>query len=192
MIKMYVKSVCVGVGPIPSAVVLQPVDAEHEENNEVKLTITSTQDSENLESTPNVLPISLGMADAASICAAAEKNCPTERPVAHKLLANVIEALGATLVSVSIDRVDGQTFYAALNIQTSDGALHHIDARPSDVIAVALFENVDILVSEDLLEQAGSPDYEAIERQERKRQAIEFHDFVENLSPEDFVAHRDN
>lgn len=193
MIKMRVKSVCVGVGPLPSAVVLQPVDANQEDSMAPELTISTAQDSQvEASTTPNMLPISIGMADASGICAAAQDDCPTERPLTHKLLANTIQALGAKLVSVSINRVEGKIFFASLNIETPDGAMHHIDARPSDAITIALYEDIDIFADETVLERAGSPDYEAIERQERKRQESEFHTFVENLSPEDFIVHKDN
>lgn len=196
MIRMRVKSVSVGIGPIPSAITLQaitPHENAHESEDTPLVTMStleSEKDSPNLDSTPNMLPIRIGMADSAAIAAAVEST--SERPLTHTLLANTIQALDGELQSVSITRVEETTFFATLDIKTSDGALHHIDARPSDAIALALQTKVDILASEELLEQAGSPDFEAIAHQEHQRQAEEFHDFVESLSPEDFAVHRDN
>lgn len=193
MIRMHVRNVVVGCGPIPSGITLQAINEAAENNDgtfEVSVTMGVDAPEERLESTPNMLQLHIGMADAAAIAAAVEHG--NERPLTHELLAHTIEALSGKLLSVSITRVEATTFFATLDVKTPDGAIHHIDARPSDAIALALNSEVDILASEDLLEQAGTPDFEAIEHQEHERQVEEFHNFVESLNPEDFSVHRDN
>lgn len=192
---MRIKSVCVGMGPLPSMVVLTPLDSFDQTTKdtqapEVKLNLSS-EDASTLAKTPNMLPIRIGTFDAAAIALSSE-DAHHERPKTHDLLSNVICALGGNLVSISINRVEETTFFATLDIKALDGGLHHIDARPSDAIALALRTQTEILVAEDVLEQAGSPDFEAIERNEKASQLKEFHNFVETLNPEDFTIHKDN
>lgn len=191
MIHMRVRNVSVGFGPIPSAITLQAVRAgEDTPSPEVTMADAASSVESPEENTPHMLPIRMSMADTAAIAAAVEGSA--KRPLTHTLLGNVINALGGELQSVSITRVEGTTFFATLDIKTADGALHHIDARPSDAVALSLQAKVDILVSEELLEQAGSPDFEAIAEDEHERMEEEFHNFVENLSPDDFTVQRDN
>ena len=47
-----------------------------------------------------------------------------------------------------------------------------------------------ILANEQLLEQAGSPNLEAIAADERAKEAKAFHTFVENLTPDDFKTNK--
>lgn len=193
MIKMRIKNVCVGMGPIPSMVVLTPISTdiqtEDTQKPEVELGISSER-AEELSHSTNMLPIYIGTFDAAAIALSSDEDAH-KRPKTHDLLANTIEALGGTLKSVALTRVEGKTFYATITIETPDSALHHIDARPSDAIALALRKQVDILAEESLLEQAGSPDFDAIARDEHKRELSEFHTFLETLSPEDFTSRKD-
>lgn len=192
MIRMRVKNVCVGFGPIPSGITLQaasePCDGQNQP--EVSVGVTPEESEGKQDVTPNVLPLRIAVADAAAIAAAVESS--NERPLTHTLLNNTIKALGGRLESVSITRVEHTTFFATLDIKTNDGAFHHIDARPSDAVALALSADVPIMASEELLAQAGSPDFEAIEKQEQEKLKEEFHDFVETLSPEDFIVRKDN
>lgn len=199
MIRMRVKNISVGFGPIPSAVTLQAISQNEEalespsEPEVIMQTTTQSTQDENTQkesSALNMLPIRMSMADTAAIAAAVESR--RARPLTHELLSNTIEMLGGKLVSVSITRAENTTFYATLDIESSGTTLLHVDARPSDAIALALQNKVDILASEELLEQAGSLDFEAIAAEEHERQAEEFHDFVETLNPEDFSVHKDN
>lgn len=195
MIQMRLRNVCVGMGPFPSVVVLQPVSDLDEDfdSPEVNVGVPDTE-SQELFDTPNMLTIKMGTADVASICMAVEDSHKEEqgRPKTHELLMNVIQALGGELISVSITRAEENTFFATINVKTPDGGFHHIDARPSDAIALALRAQIDIFAAEEMLEQAGSPDFEAIERQAQKHEMEDFHSFVENLSPEDFSSNSDN
>lgn len=134
------------------------------------------------------LPINVGLIEATSIGMGID-GIHRPRPMTHDLLGNVIGVLGGTLESVSITRVEGTTFYATLDIASADGTVHRVDARPSDAVALAVREDVPILASEELLAQAGSPNFDAIAQDENERKAKEFHDFVEGLSPDDFKAH---
>ena len=79
------------------------------------------------------------------------------RPVtaaAPDLLLQSLAALGGQLSQVEVRRLADQTFYAALHIQR-DGASHTLDARLSDGLALALKTDVALVVSADLLRDAG-------------------------------------
>ena len=167
MVEMTLRNLIVGGGPIPSAIILQP--ASDENGSEL------------------VLPISVGTVDAANVARATNAD-DHKRPATHALLVDTIDALGGELESVSITRVEGATFFATLDVRSATGEQHHIDARPSDAISAAIEADAPVLASEDVLERAGLPDFAAVERDEQEREAAEFHDFVENLTPDDFKA----
>lgn len=165
MIRMNIKNLMVGGGPIPSGIVLTPSDED--------------------KSSLSELPIRIGMVDAINIGTGIDTTDHT-RPLTHDLLANVISLMGGTLKSVCISRVEGNTFFATLNVEDAQGGMHAIDARPSDAIALAVRTGIDIFASEDVLMRAGSPDFEAIEADENELKAAEFHEFLQTLRPEDF------
>src|SRR4029079_11246769 len=77
------------------------------------------------------------------------------RPLTHDLVRNLILGMGAQLRRVQITRVEKSTYFAELHIQRDD-TLVHIDARPSDSIAIALRLGAPIFAAEELLaEPAG-------------------------------------
>ena len=165
LIRMDIQSIVVGGGPVTSLVVLKPRHGE----------TSSTQ-----------LPIRIGTFEAAAISMGVEAQAH-KRPMTHDLLNNVIRDLGATLTSVIINRVSGTTFYAQLCLVTATGESVSVDARPSDAIALAVRSHKPIFADEKVLETATMPDFESVERDERQREAEAFHDFVENLKPDDFA-----
>ena len=137
----------------------------------------------------NVSPALLG--HAANVARAIDSD-DIKRPTTHMLLAGTLEVLGASLAGVTIERVEGATFFATLDVVNATGEHHHIDARPSDAVALAITCDEPIFASREVLECAGSPDFDAIEKDERSREEAKFHDFVEGLSPDDFKAPRQN
>ena len=74
----------------------------------------------------------------------------------HDLLGNTIGQLGAKLLRIVINRLEFNTFFAKLILQTKDGALEEVDARPSDSIALALRAEAPIFVAEEVLNQVAS------------------------------------
>src|SRR5690606_31787063 len=83
-----------------------------------------------------------------------------KRPQTHDLLASVIQTLGASLESVTVTDLADGTFYATLDVIDSQGEKLHIDARPSDAIALGIGLSVPIFVEEHVLDgvQDGEPD----------------------------------
>lgn len=192
MVRMVLTNIVASTPPLPSAIVLRP--SQNEEDAEKAAAQPVTVDTESdvqavLDGTiPNVLPISIGAFEASCLVMAADKQARLKRPSTHELLLNAISVMGGTLVSVSLTRVEGATFFSTLDVEGNDGSAHAIDARPSDAIALALYADVPILAGEDVLERAGLPDFSAIKHDEQERELSEFHDFVEGLSPDDFKA----
>lgn len=166
LIRMDIQSIVVGGGPMASLVVLKP---RHDD-----------------ETATTQLPIRIGTFEAAAISMGVEGRAH-KRPMTHDLLNSVIRQLGATLTSVVITRVQGTTFYAQLQLVTSSGENLSIDSRPSDAIALAIRSHKPIFAESQVLDTATLPDFDSVERDEREREAEAFHDFVENLSPEDFT-----
>lgn len=98
-----------------------------------------------------VLPIWIGPNEASAI-AMTMAEMDFSRPLTHDLLVNVIGDLGGELTTVSITRVEENTYYAELEIRRGDEVVT-VDARPSDSIALALRAEARILAAESLLDR---------------------------------------
>src|SRR6476661_3782367 len=83
-----------------------------------------------------LLPIWIGQPEAESIVMQMQ-NIKRARPLTHDLCKSLIVGLGASLRRVQITRVEKNTYFAELHISRGD-AIVHVDARPSDSIAIAL------------------------------------------------------
>ena len=99
-----------------------------------------------------LLPIWIGQPEAESIVMHMH-DVKRARPLTHDLVRSLIVGRGAQLRRVHISRVEKQTYYAELQLQRDD-ALVHIDARPSDGIAIALRLGAPIFATESLLMDA--------------------------------------
>jgi bifunctional DNase/RNase len=133
-----------------------------------------------------VLPIFIGGAEATAIAFALE-DVATPRPLTHDLLKDLLEALGARLVSVSVTELRSGTFYADLELSTAAGT-QKVSCRPSDGIALALRTGAPIFASEAVLDEAGQIP-EPVEPEENPEQVVEeFKDFIEHVNPEDFAS----
>ncbi len=163
LIRMDIQSIVVGAGPIASVVVLKP-RGDHETSK---------------------LPIRIGSVEAASISMGVDGHKQT-RPMTHDLLQNVIANLGASVTDMVINDVQGTTFFAQVRLKSESGETVAVDARPSDALALCVRTHVPIYAESDVLDTAALPDFSAIERSEKEREAEAFHNFVEGLSPEDF------
>jgi len=104
---------------------------------------------------PRLLPIIIGISEVTAIKMKISGIQPP-RPLTHDLLRNTIGQLGAKLQRVIINKLEFNTFFAKLILESRDGALSEVDARPSDSIAVALRAEAPIFVSEEVLNQVAS------------------------------------
>ena len=99
------------------------------------------------------LPIVIGLPEATSIKMKISGFEPP-RPLTHDMLKSVIEALGARVRFVVVDKLQFNTFHAKVVLEKSDGEEVWIDARPSDSIALALRVGAPIYVEEEVLDSA--------------------------------------
>ena len=78
-----------------------------------------------------------------------------ERPLTHRLLHQALQAVGVRLEAVDIVDLAQSTFFARLSLRPPGGGpAAHVDARPSDAIALALRARCPIRVARHVLEQA--------------------------------------
>ena len=101
------------------------------------------------------LPIIIGISEVTAIKMKISGIQPP-RPLTHDLLKDTIAQLGATLQRIIITKLEFNTFFAKLILQTKEGEQREVDARPSDSIAVALRVDAPIFVAEDVLNQVAS------------------------------------
>jgi bifunctional DNase/RNase len=142
-----------------------------------------------------LLPIWIGQAEAESIVIEMS-HMKRERPLTHDLCKNLILGMGGALRRVNITKVQNRTFYAELHIAVNGGMVH-IDARPSDSIAIALRFAAPIFAQQSLLTALLVEDEEgetSISQEFSVEPADPLPDddaeslkqYLENLRPEDF------
>lgn len=76
------------------------------------------------------------------------------RPLTHDLIKNIIEDVGAKIVSIVISDLIDDIFYARIVLDVA-GRHVEVDSRPSDAIALAVRARTPIYVEESVLERAG-------------------------------------
>ena len=123
-----------------------------------------------------LLPIWIGPNEAAAI-AMAQQGVAAPRPLTHDLFIATLIQLGTPLDSVRITRLEEGVFYAELVLGEQI-----VDARPSDAIALALRAGVPILLSDEVLAEAGvAPDPD-----EEVDEVEQFREFLDTVTPQDF------
>src|SRR5919202_1555310 len=113
-----------------------------------------------------MLPIWVGAYEANAIALEIEKIAP-QRPMTHDLLRNLIVEMGARVERVVVTELRDNTFFAVIEMRTSDGDPLMLDARPSDAIALALRADCPIFVNEEVIQAsrntvAGSEEDETV------------------------------
>ena len=125
------------------------------------------------------LPIWIGAVEATAI-AFAQQGVVPPRPLTHDLLKNVLEATGNELSEVQITTVEDRVFFA--NLVFDSGV--EFSARPSDSIALALRTGAKIVVSDEVLDEAGLS-----VPAEQEDEIEKFREFLDEITPEDFESH---
>src|SRR5438105_4605439 len=111
------------------------------------------------------------------------------RPMTHDLLRDVIVELGGVLERVVLTELVEQVYFAELHVALG-GQTHIISSRPSDAMALAARLGTPIFADEALLEEAGvmlddeEPDPDATPDE----LVDQFHEFLQDVKPEDFGA----
>ena len=147
------------------------------------------------------LPIWIGLYEAEAITIALQ-DIQVARPQTHDLLKTLIQTLNARLLQVEVISLSDDVFYGNLVLEIN-GQKHEVDCRPSDALALASRTHVPIMVSSDVMIQAGiTPeedisDAETDQIDEEMLQDIEeqdldvFEDFLKNFDVNDLPSDQD-
>jgi uncharacterized protein len=100
-----------------------------------------------------VLPIWIGAPEAEALAFGLSGETPP-RPLPHDLTLRLLEAAGARVERVTINRLAEKTFYAVVTVAAAGGT-SELDARPSDALNLAARAGAGVFATEDVLEQAG-------------------------------------
>lgn len=126
----------------------------------------------------------------------AQQGIETPRPTTHQLLVHALQVTGDALEAVRISKVDDEVFYAELVLQSGKT----VDSRASDAVAAALFAQVPVYATPDVLEVAGidltegdiaaelNIEQPEIQPEITEESVDEFREFLKDLTPEDFLT----
>lgn len=103
----------------------------------------------------SILPIWVGAFEANAIALEIEKIVP-QRPMTHDLLRNLIAQMGFSVKRVVISDLKDNTFYAQIELESPNGDLTVLDARPSDAIALALRADCAIFAHQHVIDISAS------------------------------------
>lgn len=105
------------------------------------------------EAKKRLLPIWMGPAEGMSM-ALYLFEYPVVRPLTFTFMANLLEASGVELETVSVSALEGETYYATVTIRVGE-MVQELDARPSDAINLALHTGRPLYVAESVMEKSG-------------------------------------
>lgn len=91
---------------------------------------------------------------------------PTRRPMTFDFMTHLLEALGARLEEVRIEVLKDSIFYGIAKVRIGN-EVKEVDARPSDVLALAVRTSSPIYIAEEVMQQA-SEDMTAYENETGK------------------------
>lgn len=150
-----------------------------------------------------ILPIWIGEQEATSILVAIQ-GARAPRPLAHDLMRDMLDSLGATVDEMEIVRIEDGTFFAEVVLSAPSG-VRRLDARPSDAVALASRTEAPIWVATAVLEEAGIPDTvtgddddedhagdvptsspAAVSGPDAEARVDEFKRFLDDVDPDDF------
>jgi bifunctional DNase/RNase len=106
-----------------------------------------------------LIPIFVSPDQAQSMQLALEGE-PFERPLTHDLFVEMVAEFGAAIDRVRVDDLADGTFYAKIDTEQYNGGERKravFDARPSDGIAIALRVDCPLVVTDDVVDEAGRP-----------------------------------
>lgn len=101
-----------------------------------------------------VVPIWIGQREAQAIQMGLA-NARAPRPLTHDLLSAVIRALGARIQRVEVVAIRNNVFIGELTLRGRAGRTHKVDARPSDLIALAVAHKLPVFVAPPVIDRTG-------------------------------------
>ncbi len=106
------------------------------------------------DGTRRCLPIVVGVAEAQAISLILNPE-PLARPMTYDTFKNILDSLRGVIARVVVTKLEDNTFYADIWVTNATGDSFHLDARPSDSIAIALKNGAPIYVARDVMRAAG-------------------------------------
>lgn len=97
------------------------------------------------------VPVIIGMSEARAILVELNQS-PTHRPLTHELFVSLADHYGSLLVEVNIVHYENGVYFADMVMIGSDNKVFHLDARPSDAIALALKFNAPFFMDTAIFE----------------------------------------
>ncbi len=95
------------------------------------------------------VPVIIGMSEARAILVEMNQS-PTRRPLTHELFITLADQYGCSLVEVDIIHYENGVYYADMMLLSAESKTFHIDARPSDAVAIALKLHAPIFMKADI------------------------------------------
>jgi RNA polymerase sigma factor (sigma-70 family) len=129
----------------------------------VVLLLNETQD--------RVLPIWIGEFEGASIVMGM-LGFQTPRPFTFEFISHLLTASNVTLEEVRVESIKSDIFYGVARLRIGD-QVKEVDARPSDVLALAIRTKSPIYVADEILSQAGKASKPGITMPENLQDASE-------------------
>ena len=117
------------------------------------------------EAQEKILPIWVGRVEGTAI-AMGLRAYPTRRPMTFDFMIHLIDALGAQLEEARVEVLKDSIFYGVAKVRIGN-EIKEVDARPSDVLALAVRSGSPIYVAEEVMQQA-SKDLAAYENETGK------------------------
>lgn len=135
-------------------------------------------------------PIWVGLAEANAIALELEK-IPTQRPMTHDLIKNILEALRARVLKIVVNDLRDNTFFAMIHLQLGSAEIT-VDSRPSDAIALALRVAAPIFVAEDVVRRAQKVEVareaQAPEEPPKVEDEAKIKEWLDSIKPGDFMG----
>ena len=129
------------------------------------------------------LPIWIGHPEAAAILMKLQ-GANTPRPMTHDLINDMLTEMEVSCSRVSVTELRENTFYASITLQVN-GREVEIDSRPSDALALAVRTSAPIFAAEDVIAESA---IEFEHEDESEEQVVDkFKEFLDNVTPEDFM-----
>lgn len=104
------------------------------------------------EAQGKILPMWIGPIEGTAI-AMGLRAYPTVRPMTFDFMIHLLDALGAQLEEVRVEVLKDSIFYGIAKVRIGNEE-KEVDARPSDVLALAVRTNSPIYVAEEVMQQA--------------------------------------
>lgn len=125
-----------------------------------------------------LLPIWIGLSEGQAI-AIRFSGIVLPRPLTHDLLLSSVKTLGWGVEKIIVTNLKENTFYAQIDLRKDDKE-KHLDARPSDAIAVAVRAGCSMFVKERVFSRC-----QVLNKPISEDEVSKFKDDLKNLKPED-------